>query len=689
MKHELLKQKKKVDKPGGAEHRQGDFRWRFRATGSIRLVAYDGADANVEIPDNIHGMKITSLAANLFKDNKTLESVSIPDSVCFLGHHVFAGCSNLRKIRLSAGVEQMPVTTFAKCERLEEVVFTAPVVTIENGLFADAPVRRAVLGADVCALEEKPLNLPYLEEVAVDVANPLFTTDSSALFAYEGQVLYRLVVPREEYAVPEGCVTINERAFDSLAQLKRVTLPQTLHSIGRLAFAKTALGAMVFPRSVELIGEKAFFHCTKLTSVTFVPGVKTIEEDAFAFSALQQVALPATLRELGFHAFDHTPAQKRIPERAFTISPENRYLELDAEGGLYRNNEFVELIGLPQAYRVRSGTRRIARGAFKRHATVRFVEIPEGVHTLGAEAFKNDRQLHRVDLPESLECIGERAFLDCGVETLYLSKNVREIGDNALLTQGENQLTPRTPLQGLDLSPENPVFYLENGLLCQHDGNKAGGDSLIVYVGPDHIVRIPPRVTKICNLAFCGVSGIDELYVHAHLQSICIGAFAVGRSIPLMHVEFPEPIEGCTQETFHVPSLSSRFRSQGYLLDTYFKGTYFDFEYYDSWVTHTTNLAEFAPAGLGRLKNPIRMSEYTMERYKGIFRRQAQRVCRLFAGVGNLEALEWLCENDLLSMEVIEEELKASSQEGRTQATACLLELQHRNKPSVGVDFSL
>ena len=56
---------------------------------------------------------------------------------------------------------------------------------------------------------------------------------------------------------------------------------------------------------------------------------------------------------------------------------------------------------------------------------------------MGREAFRGNRQLVRVDLPESLERIGERAFLDTSIGTLRLAAGVREIGEDALLVQGE------------------------------------------------------------------------------------------------------------------------------------------------------------------------------------------------------------------------------------------------------------
>lgn len=673
----------------GEEFQQGDYRYRLREDGTVRLVSYEGHAPRVEIPATVGATVVTSLATNLFRDHDELTSVSMPDSVEFVGNHVFDGCSNLRSVRLSAALVEVDPTMFLQCGALVEVTLAAPVVRLEGNSFSDAPIARVGFGPLVEAIDAKPLGLPHLEHVSVDAGNEHFVTDGKALLSKDRQHLFRLIVPSSSYEVPAGCTVVDERAFDSLTALEHVTLPDSLQRIGRMAFAKTGLSSVSIPASVESIGEKAFYHCAQLTQVHLPCGCRDIGAEAFAFSAVQRLELPLTLEHLGSCAFDHTPAQARIGAGGLSISAANRHLDLDSEGGLYRHDVFLELIGQVRSYRVRSGTHVVGDEAFKRHATVRAVELPEGVFSLGREAFRSNRQLRRVDLPESLERIGERAFLDTSIETLRLSKSVRFIGDDALLVQGDNQLMPRTPLRSLSLDAENPIFYLENGLLCQRGSSKMGGDSCLLYVGPDEVVKIPEAVTHIASLAFCGVEHINELYLHGHLHSICNGAFSTARSVPHVHVEFPEPVDGYEAGDFSVPSLTVRYRSPSYLFDAGPGGTVFDFEYYDSWVTHAKDIGEFAPAALARLTHPMCLSEHSRELYEGIFQRKGAAVCRYFAEKGDLDALATLVELGLLSADTIEAELRITSREGRTQATACLLELQHRMKPSPGVDFSL
>ena len=669
---------------GGEELRCGEYRYRLREDGTARLVSYEGSAEQVDIPAEVDGARVASLATNLFRGHAELRRVSMPDTVEFAGNHVFDGCVNLRSVRLSAALDQVDPTMFLQCGALAEVELPMPLVRLEGNSFSDAPVAHVAFGPLVEALDAKPLGLPHLERVTVDPANEAFSTDGRALMSRDGRHLYRLVVPCRSYEVPAGCTDVDERAFDSLDDLQEVALPEGVRRLGRMG-----LSAVRLPASVEAVGEKAFYHCARLVQAHLPAGCREIGAEAFAFTALARAELPAGLEQLGFRAFDHTPAQARIGEGALGVSPANRCLDLDAEGGLYRHDVFLELIGQVESYRVRPGTHAVADEAFKRHAHVRAVELPEGVFSVGREAFRGNRQLVRVDLPESLERIGERAFLDTSLSTLRLSENVRSIGEDALLVQGDNQLMPRRPLQSISLDAANPVFYLENGLLCQRDGSKMGGDTCLLYVGPDDVVRIPRQVTHVASLAFCGASGVAELHLHGHLHSICNGAFSTARSIPLVHVEFPEPVDGYEAGEFRVPELSSRYRSPSYLFGAGPGGTAFDFEYYDSWVTHAATMREFAPAALYRLQHPMCLSDHTRGLYENIFQRKARQACRYFADQGDLDALAWLAGRGLLDDGAIEAELGTATREGRTQATACLLELQHRLMPAAGVDFSL
>ncbi|MFR8299206.1 MAG: hypothetical protein ACLVC4_06110, partial [Gordonibacter urolithinfaciens] len=74
---------------GGEELRCGEYRYRLREDGTARLVSYEGSAEQVDIPAEVDGARVASLATNLFRGHAELMRVSMPDTVEFAGNHVF------------------------------------------------------------------------------------------------------------------------------------------------------------------------------------------------------------------------------------------------------------------------------------------------------------------------------------------------------------------------------------------------------------------------------------------------------------------------------------------------------------------------------------------------------------------------------------------------------------------------
>ena len=74
-----------------------DFKeWVYVQAGDgIELIAYNGKDADVAIPEEIDGHKVVSLADELFMGYDNIKSVAIPQSVNNIGYMVFSGCASL------------------------------------------------------------------------------------------------------------------------------------------------------------------------------------------------------------------------------------------------------------------------------------------------------------------------------------------------------------------------------------------------------------------------------------------------------------------------------------------------------------------------------------------------------------------------------------------------------------------
>lgn len=166
-----------------------------------------------------------------------------------------------------------------------------------------------------------------------DMPEPENQTDYEAIPWYEYRTDIRRVVIEEgitsvaswaflqignitEIYLPEGLKRIENAAF-ALSGVKKLKLPDTLESIGMLAFANCAdLEELIIPDRVTSIGAGAFLECESLTKLTVGPGNARYEfADGILYNkgktvvelCLVQksgsVVLPESVTEIGIYAF--------------------------------------------------------------------------------------------------------------------------------------------------------------------------------------------------------------------------------------------------------------------------------------------------------------------------------------------------------------------------------------------------
>ena len=115
------------------------------------------------------------------------------------------------------------------------------------------------------------------------------------------------------------CTDIPNNAFHSRHQLKNVTLPANLRSIGTQAFyACTALQQITLPESMERVGDGAFSSCTSLHEIT-ISGTPILGEFAFArLEGLRTVrvlsATPPKASASTFAGIDHKRVKLIVPK---------------------------------------------------------------------------------------------------------------------------------------------------------------------------------------------------------------------------------------------------------------------------------------------------------------------------------------------------------------------------------------
>ena len=83
-------------------HQQDQFEYDKMSDGFFRITKYLGSDPIVTIPPNV-----VSIGYRVFYENKTIETIHIPDSVRLIGAEAFALCPRLKELKLPDHLTQI------------------------------------------------------------------------------------------------------------------------------------------------------------------------------------------------------------------------------------------------------------------------------------------------------------------------------------------------------------------------------------------------------------------------------------------------------------------------------------------------------------------------------------------------------------------------------------------------------
>ena len=437
-----------------------------------------------------------------------LGSVDLPASVRTIGDAAFNAIERLSHVGLNEGLVSIGSSAF-RTTGITEIVIPDSVTTVGSSAFSEcSALTSAHIGRGVEAgqLSDAFTSSRQLSGFTVAPDNASYEAVDGVLYSKDHTSL--VVYPAGKgsgttYTVLDETTRIESGAFNS-APLKGVVLPSSLRSIGDWAFSGSYLESLVLPKAFETFGECAFSGMPSLARVD-LGGTKTIGEQAFLAShALQEVdfradlgrlttisayafaetglvsaVLPDSVTSLGDGAFTRSTELKEVHlgsgltelgARVFTgttalaslsVDPSNPVLSLDGSVLYQQGNDGSHLVyaalaaPLP-AYSVRPGTAQIDEAAFKGHATLREVVVPEGVKAIGAQAFAGIHELTDVALPDSLEEVSD-AFAGTQVETIEFGARIRTIEEAAFEGGLPVRMIVRGGKDGTFASPEEWV----------------------------------------------------------------------------------------------------------------------------------------------------------------------------------------------------------------------------------------
>lgn len=195
------------------------------------------------------------------------------------------------------------------------------------------------------------------------------------------------------------------------------------------------------------------------------------------------------------------------------------------------------------------GISEIDEGAFKCCRSIKRIFIPESVKHIGSRAFEDCRSLKTIKLPDTLKYIKSGAFKGCSsLESITIPKNTTQIAFENWCFY--NVFSGCESLKSITVEPENPYYYMLNGMLIFRDEYGSGGAAAVVKCLPDARgeVKVPEYAEKIAAQAFENCRYIERVVLPESVTEIHDAAFE--GCINLKESNIPSGIEFIGKDAF-------------------------------------------------------------------------------------------------------------------------------------------
>ena len=388
---------------------------------------------SIEIPENIDGIEVTSIAQGALKGCDLLEKLALP----FIGEnkdgsgethfgYIFGAKSypynenfvpaSLKEVIITGGTS-IGSYAFSGCSGLTNITIPDSMTSIGNSAFSGCGGLKEVHITD--------LTVWCVTEFNNSGANPLYYAHNLYL---NSELISDLVIPAD-------VKNIGEYVFYNCRGLTSITIPDSVTSIGSSAFyGCSGLTSITIPNSVTSIESSAFAYCSGLTSITIPNSVTSIESSAFAYcSGLTSITIPDSVTSIVSSAFEGCSGLTSITipfvgEKA-DGSGETHFGYIFGAASFGYNNDYV-----PESLKevIVTGGASIGDYVFFNCSSLTSITIPDSVTSIGSYAFYGCSGLTSVTIPDGVTSIGSYAFAYCsGLTSVTIPDSVTSIGSYA------------------------------------------------------------------------------------------------------------------------------------------------------------------------------------------------------------------------------------------------------------------
>ena len=430
----------------------------FTVDGNGVLTAVSGlteSDMTVEIPSEVGGVAVKEIGQGVFKDNKNIGRLIIPDSVKILGYRMCSGCTALREVRLPSGLTVIPDEAFDGCSSLLTINFPETLKEIRSDAFCGTALTGFVA----------PNSLTGIWAYAFKDCADLATAELNNVRSL-GSGAFQNCTALQSVVLSDRMTELSDHIFDGCTALAEINMPDNAIAVPFSMFNGTAyyndasnwengvlyvdgyliavnrdfasLTEYAVKEGTIVIADDAFSgvgYSSKIKKMTLPDGLYRIGERAFSkHFYLAQINIPDSVRSIGYAAFEQT-----------AYDAESNYID----GGLYIGNWLVAVENVARtSFAVREGTVGVADGKDTslfptRAQKVTQLTLPSSLRYIGQRSFARLR-ITELQLPSDLRTMGDGAFASCSyLKTVNLGdcSKLESIGGQVFTSAALSEIT--------------------------------------------------------------------------------------------------------------------------------------------------------------------------------------------------------------------------------------------------------
>ncbi len=283
----------------------------FTSNGELKRVysARDKFTGDVVIPSKIGGITVSRIARFGFEECE-FTSVTLPETVEYIGIFGFSQCTKLTSLIIPNSVTSMGYSVFLECEKLETVTLSGNLTSIADSTFNGCRSLKEV---------EIPDSVTSLGNYVFEGCSSLSSINLPQKVTSIGNRAFRNCSSLKSINIPDSVTSIGGAAFAGCSSLTDVVLSNRISSLGSSTYEyydgddSDEMGRMPDPESYKTVTVGFFEGCSALTSITLPESITSIGEQAFfGCTALESIVIPSSVETIAENAFSGCTSLKTI-----------------------------------------------------------------------------------------------------------------------------------------------------------------------------------------------------------------------------------------------------------------------------------------------------------------------------------------------------------------------------------------